>query len=436
MIKKIYFILLISLIIILIFPACVGGGSSSSDTTIPNSDSNKLSNLTPLGLSTFAIAAPDFPLSDLTKSNSKIAYIAINELYTFPEPGNHSVVKDYLSTQINQDYQIYFELHILNEPAIRKSQDYFVNGLMGRKISNKDFENLILKDAKLQNGIKKLFDEAVSYAKEIEKLGVKVVISPLLEGTMSVDCQLKLISYLTAQGWSKTAIVLSNKYLARQQGTLFEAHPTNLQEAKNFVADMSSGDIINTDGTSFTFDVDQNNKDYFFTQDDITQIINITQNYKIVFYLWQDRLQGLYQNGSNASASLDGVYNDRNYKIIYPEMISNLFAGIDFTSNIQIQKNDKIDFLLWKPISTGGGAGYEGNVTVLTKGRDDIKLFINGSNSNILQMIPPTNYSTRFATRINCRQLHSNTTVTFKDKNNTSVKSYNIQNPCNRYEIK
>ena len=396
----------------------------------------KLNNSIPLGLSTFAIAASEFPLSDLTKSNSKIKYIAINELYTFPEQGNHSVVKDHLTAKINEDYQIYFELHILNEPAIRKSQDYFVNGLMGRKISNKDFENLILKDVKLQNGIKKLFDEAVSYAKEIEKLGVKVVISPLLEGTMSVDCQLKLISYLTAQGWSKKAIVLSNKYLARQQGTLFEAHPTNLQEAKNFVAEMSPGDIINTDGTSFTFDVDQNNKDYLFTQDEISQLINITQNYKIVFFLWQDRLQGLIQTGSNASASLDGVYNDRNYKIIYPEIIANLFAGIDFTSDIPLEQNNKIDFLLWKPISTGGGPGYEGNITVLTKGRDDIKCYINGSNSNITQIIPPSGYNTRFATRINCRQLHSNTTVTFKDKNNITVKSYNIQNPCNRYEIK
>lgn len=318
-----------------------GGSSSSPDTSSSRLENPIRENTTPFGVSSFAIGVHKFPAEDNQNSENigyktiskAVRHIATNELYTFPEVPDHSRVLSVVSDLIDSGHSVTHEIHILNGPAMRRCQDRVVNSIAGRNVCDDEFDDLVLSNTNMRNALQQLFSEVVSHAKSLEALGASVIICPELEDNHRLGnsgSYIELIKLLENAGWTDRSKIVRNSIKAPDVGAIpgirYELHPRSFEQIVS--SGLRPGDIINTDGTSFSFNSDSNPPSYLISENNIRRMIDYSQERGIIFFMWQDTMQGLIQIGPNSSTVVDGEYANRNYRIRKPIDIASILLGI------------------------------------------------------------------------------------------------------------
>lgn len=336
--KKLIIFFVFAIILILAF-ACGGGPSSESPST--GLQNALRENTTPIGLSSFAIGVSNkFPLEDsqvaegigYKTASRSVRHIATNELYTFPEAPTHQQIIDTVREFIELGHTVTHEIHILNGPAMRRCTDRWINGVTRYPVCSDDFDNLVRDDAAIRDALLNLFAEVVRYAQHLEELGATVLISIELEDNHSIDATNSygiMVGLLEQAGWTDRSKMVRNSvknFSGANLGLRTEYHPHSLSEFQALT--LSPGDIVNTDGNTFSFDSDTAPAPYLFSENDIRILVDKTQERGIIFYIWHDRLQGLIQHGPSASFSTDGAYQNRNYILNKPKEMIAILLGI------------------------------------------------------------------------------------------------------------
>ncbi len=134
----------------------------------------------------------------------------------------------------------------------------------------------------------------------------------------------------------------------------------------------------------------------------------------------------------------NNIIKDQNFPQSKPTVPT---VPVEPVVEIPSQVSDKkITFLLWKPVSEGGGAGHQGNPVILSKGSDDIGFVVNGKRGT--KKGPNNGYSSCDTTTIPASKLPKDTVLGFYDRSSglpvlfKGKSSYIIGDPTKRYEIK
>lgn len=321
-----------------------GGGTDFPDTPEqPSRIENPVrENSVPIGVSSFSIGSSGkFPFED-TQTPEGIGYrtvvkavrhIATSELYTFPEQSNYGQTRNSIRTLINDGHLVTHEIHVLNGPGMRRCTDRWTNGVKGRPVCDDEFDEMVLYDPQMRDALLNLFSEVVLHAQELESYGASVIICPELEDNHSRGTggsYEELIKLLEQARWSRDKMVRNSvrHFIGDIPGVRSEVHPHNLGQFLGLVPQLRAGDIINTDGNSFAYNTDSNPPSFLIPEEDLRRMVDISQYYGIIFYIWSDRLQGLIQNGPNASMIFDGEYMNRNYVLRKPKELIAILLGL------------------------------------------------------------------------------------------------------------
>ncbi|MDV7401546.1 hypothetical protein RZS08_59560, partial [Arthrospira platensis SPKY1] len=104
----------------------------------------------------------------------------------FPEVPNHGNTLEFVRQHVESGQDVLHQIHIINEPGIRRATDRWINSVMGKGIDRREFQNLILsRNPTFFNGLTQLFSEVISHAEVLKGMGVTVIISPILEPTIN-----------------------------------------------------------------------------------------------------------------------------------------------------------------------------------------------------------------------------------------------------------
>jgi len=101
--------------------------------------------------------------------------------------------------------------------------------------------------------------------------------------------------------------------------------------------------------------------------------------------------------------------------------------------------NLQINFLLWKPVSEGGGAPYQGKPVILSKGSENIGFIVNGQKGKMKGA--NNGYQSCDMTTVLATKLPANTILEFFDRDTNLPVLFKgktkviIQNPQMRYEF-
>jgi len=315
--------------------SCSGGGSGGGQDTGGDSTDNRIlnsivENTTPLGLSTFAMGVSGkFPLEDSQtaegigyKSIAKVVrHIATNELYTFPETPSHLQVQSVLESFINDGFLVTHEIHILNGPSMRKSRDSWINGVVGKNVSDEEFVSLLQSNQKVRDAVQNLFGEVVAYANTLEALGVNVLICPELEDNQNHSSFNILLSMLANVGWSDKSKIVRNGGSPGENGTIYESHNYSA------IGSLRPGDIFNNDGNTFCFAANPTCAPGALSESQIRNAISHTQAKGILMFVWSEHGQGLQQTSPGNFIPYP-EYTNRNYVLDNPLGSASLLLGI------------------------------------------------------------------------------------------------------------
>ena len=322
------------------------GGSDSPDAPVSRIKNPILENPSPLGISTFAIGVDGkFPIEDaqqtpeglgVTTVVGVVRNVATNELFDFPEhPGTRDQVKAHLKKLVDTGHIVTHEIHVLNGPGMRKDGDWKVNAVFGYNVSDETFVKELPRNPAAQNGVRAIFNDAVAYARQLEALGVQVLICPELEDNHDAATERDrsgnltsygwLISFLTDAGWARESIVrngLGGGHIHAIPNIRYEVHHGSPNTA---LTGLQAGDIFNMDGVSFTFG-DEASKSCLYTEDQVRQLRDNALNKGVIFFIWHSELQGLYYNGCSYAAIPSR--DNRNYNLKKPIRQASILLGI------------------------------------------------------------------------------------------------------------
>jgi len=374
MFKKFFVILFLSFFI----PSCGGGGGGNDNNTNsdPDTDPDTTNNVSeptiknnfPIGLSSFALAVPTFPVDDLLSIDSSLSRVATNELYTFPEKGNREQIVTTIKKLIESGHDVFHEIHVLNGPGMRQSKDYWINGVVGRPTSDSQFISLLQGNAKVRDAVLNLFAEVVAEAKVLQQLGAEVVICPELEdnheGTKTFQI---LVDMLHKVGWTDNSKIVRNTYKGRPiPGLRTEAHANRLSQLMS--QNLKAGDIQNNDGV----DVQS------IGETELKKMIQYCHERGIIFYLWVSESQGLkHVTGGQPWQMVNiGAYNQRHYSFPNPDFYQKIFKSVDTKTPIDIT-TEKLIFskFLWKPSAT---SSYNPGGLIIHNDSCNASAFVNG----------------------------------------------------------
>jgi hypothetical protein len=312
-----------------------GGGTGGGQDTGGGSTDNRIQNTiventTPFGLSTFALGVPGkFPLEDSQtpegigyKSVAKVVrHIATNELYTFPETPSHPQVQGVLESFINEGFLVTHEIHILNGPSMRKSRDPWINGVVGRNVSDSEFVSMLQSNQKVRDAVQNLFGEVVAYANTLEAVGINVLICPELEDNENHNTFNILLSMLANVGWTDKSKIVRNGGIPGENGTRYESHTISN------VGILRPGDIFNNDGNTFCFNTKPNCAPGALTESQIRSAIQNTQARGAIMFVWSAHLQGNQQTSPGNFIPYP-EYANRHYVFDGPIESASLLLGV------------------------------------------------------------------------------------------------------------
>lgn len=295
-------------------------------------------NLTPVGVSTFALGVPDFPRYDTPKSMGietvakSVRIIATNQLWDFPEQQDPELVYQFIEKLRNEGFEIYHQIHILNGAGARKRRSRVINSFFNNKpTSAKTFSKELLKNQSLRDKVTNVFSEVVVFSKRLEELGVEVVISPELEDNHKQASFKVLLGCLSLAGWttngnlrtdrvSRSTVMAGERVKSKYVRTeLHSPSVTNLLKGRY---NLRPGDIINLDGKSLRFD--KKSKKYYYSSSEVKKIIQYCESKRIIFYIWYAPLQGFKDYKYGGGRVYYGSYFNRNYVLSYPLHLINL----------------------------------------------------------------------------------------------------------------
>lgn len=321
--KKSIAIFLIAPIVIYLFCSggCAGGGGGSNSDTSSNTIQNTvLENVTPIGLSTFALGVPKFPLEDVQtpegvgyKSVARVVrHIATNELFTFPETPDHLQIETVIKSFIDAGHLVTHEIHILNGPSMRKSRDPWTNNLFGGPTSDQEFVNGLQSSQGVRDAVQNLFAEAVAHAQALEALGAEVIICPELEDNETHETFQILLNLLSNVGWNEPTKIVRNAGYPGEFGSV--RHESHGMED---LGQLRPGDILNNDGNTFCFNSNPDCAPGALTENDVRYAVQTTQARGIIYFLWSAHLQG-NQQVSPGNFIPYPEYTNRNYVLEKP----------------------------------------------------------------------------------------------------------------------
>ena len=329
------------------FVACGGGGGGGQPQDNGGPDTPSVSaplNITPIGMSSFALGVPSFPVDQLLDISKSVGRVATNELYTFPEQPDRTQITAALKSLIDEGYDVFHEIHILNGPGMRKSTDSWINGVVGKHTSNEQFIDLLKSNQTVKNAVDGLFAEVVAEARALEAIGVEVVICPELEDNHTHnDSYNILLNALYKAGWTDKSKIVRNTHLGSPMADLRkEVHASSLADMKK--RNLRAGDIQNNDGQTMGS----------IPQEELAAMAKYAQEHDIVFYLWIAEMQGLRHVAGGKPWQMDilGAYDQRNYSIPEPEVYRNILVS-NLNLMALVTPTDKvISKFLWKPKAT------------------------------------------------------------------------------------
>jgi hypothetical protein len=205
---------------------------------------------------------------------------------------------------------------------MRKSRDQWINGIVGRNVSDSEFVSMLQSNATVRAAVQSLFNEVVVYANDLEGLGVDVLICPELEDNETHSTFNILLGMLSTAGWTdSTKIVRNGGTPGEFSGLRYEAHSLYA------LGNLRPGDILNGDGNTFYFSNQSNPGTGAYSEDQERSSLSLAQAKGVIFFLWSAHLQGNVQI-SPGNASAYPSYSDRHYVLDNPVGMSAILLGV------------------------------------------------------------------------------------------------------------
>ena len=295
-------------------------------STLPYRD-----NSVPVGVSTYALGVPSFPRAEVSTVAKSVHLIATNQLIDFPDNQNNDNVYNYLKELRDSGFEVFHEIHIINAPGVRKGRSNLVNGWFGKAVSTNTFVKAIKTNQAIRDTILNKFSEVVTFAKQLEELGIEVVICPELEDNETDQTFNILLILLEKAGWvDNNGKLRVHKVVSNPMAGGNRVRLGIRKESHSFDTNMSKllpGDIINGDGKPLEFA--KNNPSNYDSGKKIQQKLVACGQRNLICYPWTAGLQGFkdYKNSTGARVYY-GSYFHRRYVLDYPDKLAALLRFV------------------------------------------------------------------------------------------------------------
>jgi hypothetical protein len=339
MLKK--FSLLVELalvsILLLILTSCGSGGGSSGGNTQDQVEAPptevgaivdwKLDNPAPRGIGSLALGVPTFPREAYLEVIAVLKNNFTNHLWDFPEASNKDLVYNFLAELRGRGHTIVHEIYVVNGPGIRGGRSRLANSLAGKTVEPEEFDKLVRTNQQFRFKLRAEFVKVVEFSKLLEQLGIEVLICPVLEDNLSDSGFNSVVTLLVEAGWDNTGEIVREKSVVRNgegdqkpTGVRREIHPKSVGSAT--AKTLAPGDIINTDGKTFTY-ADEAKSSKQFSIDEVKFLIQYSEDRQVLFSLWEARLQGRMPKPDGSYPYIGSDVN-RTYLLDRPEELKKI----------------------------------------------------------------------------------------------------------------